>query len=249
MQPGEAIGAVYEAYAALHGKPRWGDKTPMYMAHLGLLEKLFPEALYVHLVRDGRDAALSYLAVPRGIMTEAWSHPRDVAGFACQWRTEVRAARALGRRAGGRYLEISYEQLIDATEDTLTRICDLAGLPFEAGMMAYAGNVDVSAKPHQQRLKQPPTKGVRSWRDEMAPSDLAAFEQTAGDVLVACGYELREPSRASGPDARARLALASYRARTAAWRAASLAIRRSPLWRRRHPVSACGPAAPRPGAR
>ena len=60
MPVGDAIGAVYESYAAAHGKPRWGDKTPMYMRHLTLLERLFPEARYVHLIRDGCDAALSF---------------------------------------------------------------------------------------------------------------------------------------------------------------------------------------------
>src|SRR5512145_2065807 len=53
---GDGIAAVYEVYAGRHGKARWGDKTPMYMEHLDLLERLFPEARYVHLVRDGRDA-------------------------------------------------------------------------------------------------------------------------------------------------------------------------------------------------
>ena len=107
MSTGEAIGAVYETYAAARGKARWGDKTPMYMQHLRLLERLFPEALYVHLVRDGRDAAASFLQMPAGIVTESWGHPRSVADFACQWCTEIGAARELGRRVGPeRYLEL-----------------------------------------------------------------------------------------------------------------------------------------------
>ena len=64
MTSGDAIGAVFAAYALEHGKPRWGDKTPAYMRYLGLLERLFPDALYVHLVRDGRDCALSFLGMP-----------------------------------------------------------------------------------------------------------------------------------------------------------------------------------------
>ena len=102
MTTGEAIAAVFAAYAAERDKARWGDKTPLYMQHLDLLERLFPDARYVHLIRDGRDAALSFLSVPAGLMTEGWGHPRDAAGFACQWATEVAAARALGARVGGR---------------------------------------------------------------------------------------------------------------------------------------------------
>src|SRR5262249_34480323 len=37
MRVGEAVAAVYETYAARHGKTRWGDKTPMYMQRLRML--------------------------------------------------------------------------------------------------------------------------------------------------------------------------------------------------------------------
>ena len=232
----EGISAVYDAYASRHGKTRWGDKTPMYMQHLRLLEQLFPQARFVHLVRDGRDAALSFLAVPAGIMTEGFGHPRNAAGFACQWRTEVEDARALGRRVGpARFLEVRYEHLVADAEASLRRICDFAGLSFESTMLDYPASVDLSAKPHQQSLAKAPTPGLRNWRTQMAPADVSAFERIAGDVLASLGYELAggKPQRAPGPEAR--LALLSYRAKTATWRAAGRAVRRLPLWRRRHP--------------
>ena len=231
MPVGAAIGTVYAVYAEEGGKPRWGDKTPMYMQNLRLLERLFPDALFVHLIRDGRDAALSFLAMPRGIVTETWMHPRTAAGFACQWRTEVAAARRLGRRAGGRYLEVRYEDVVADVEAVLRRICSFAGLEYEPAMADYAGNVDVSAKPHQQRLRQPPTKGVRDWRTQMAASDVDAFEDVAGDLLGRLGYEASHSSRAAG---RARAGW--YSARALAWRGSSFGLRRSFLWRRRHPV-------------
>ena len=234
MSTGEAIGAVFEAYAAQHGKSRWGDKTPMYMQYLPLLERLFPTARFVHLVRDGRDAALSFLSMPAGIVTEGWGHPRDAEGFACQWRTEVAAALALGRRVGPeRYLELRYEDLVARPEDALQRICAFAGLPYEPGMLGYVGEVDLSGKPHQQRLAQPPTVGVRDWRTGMPEQDERAFEAVAGDLLAGLGYEVR--ARAAGGRAGARLRLGSYRAVTAAWRGAGYVLQRSPQWRRRHP--------------
>jgi hypothetical protein len=230
MPIGAAIGTVYAVYAEGRGKPRWGDKTPMYMQNLRLLERLFPDALFAHLIRDGRDAAMSFLSMPRGIVTETWMHPRTSAVFACQWRTEVAAARRLGGRVGVRYLEVRYEDLVADVESVLRRICELAGLEYEPAMADYAGNVDVSGKPHQQRLKQPPTKGVRDWRTQMPPDDIAAFEHVAGDLLRELGYETSH-----GTDAAGRVRLASYRARALAWRGASFALRRSPLWLRRHP--------------
>jgi hypothetical protein len=231
MPIGAAIGTVYAVYANERGKERWGDKTPMYMQNLRLLERLFPDALFLHLIRDGRDAAMSFLSMPKGIVTETWMHPRTAADFACQWRSEVSAARRLGRRVGReRYLEVRYETLVADVEPVLQAVCRFARLPYEPGLADYAGNVDVSAKPHQQSLTRPPTPGLRDWRTQMSAEDVAAFERLAGELLRELGYETHHQ-----PDAFGRLRLGSYAARAAAWRAASFALRRSPLWRRRHP--------------
>jgi hypothetical protein len=233
MSVGEALAATFSAYAAKHGKPRWGDKTPMYMRHLGLIERLFPDSQHVHLIRDGRDAALALLDMPDGVVTKTWAYPRSAAGFACEWRTEVRRARDLGRRLGSsRYFEIRYEALVDDTEGVVRSVCDFAELPFEPAMLEYAGAVDVSAKPHHQRLLQPPTRAVRDWRTQMSRADALAFEAIAGDLLAELGYELLEPASVHRPR---RIPLAWYRARMGAWNAAAHAAQRSPLWRRRHP--------------
>ena len=230
MAPGEAIAAVYLAYAAAHGKRRWGDKTPMYMQHLPTLERLFPDAIYVHLIRDGRDAAVSFIQMPAGIVTRTWAHPRDVTGFACQWRSEVADARALGRRVGQRYLEVRYENLVAEPEGELQRICAHAALPFEAAMLTREGDVDVSAKPHQQSLSRPTTPGLRNWRTEMSEVDARAFEAVAGDELAELAY-----ATSGMPTLGGRLRRGSYAVRVRAWNETGRAVRRSPLWRRRHP--------------
>ena len=125
-------------------------------------------------------------------MTEGWGHPKDAAGFARLWRTEVEAAQALGRRVGpDRYLELRYEDLVRDSAAELARVCAFAGLEFEADMLDYVGRSDSARKPHQQRLNQPPTTGVRDWRTELDPADEAAFEDAAGELLAALGYETR----------------------------------------------------------
>ena len=197
MTTGEAIGAVFATYAAERGKERWGDKTPLYMQYLPLLEQLFPDARFVHLVRDGRDAALSFLSVPAGIMTEGWGHPRDAAGFACQWATEVRAARELGRRVGtARYLEVGYEALVAEPEAGLRGICAFLGLAYDEAMVDYAGKTESARKEHQQRLE----RAAAGRRAELAHGD------GAGRRRRLRGGGGRPPARARvrGDDARPR---------------------------------------------
>ena len=139
------------------------------MQHLPLLERLFPTGGFVHLIRDGRDAALSFLAVPPGIMTEGWGHPRDARGFACQWATEVRAARALGARVGApRYLEVRYETLVADPEAELRHVCRLAALVYDDEMLGYVGRPTPPARSTSSGSNEPPRVGVRDWRTEMA---------------------------------------------------------------------------------
>ena len=129
--------------------------------------------------------------MPEGTFTRTWAHPRTPAQFACLWRKEVGDARALGRRVGPtRYLEVRYEELVADAESVVREICTFAAVAFEPAMLDYTGSVDVSAKPHQQRLLTPPTTGVRSWREDMSAADVAAFDAVAGDLLGELGYEV-----------------------------------------------------------
>ena len=198
MATGEAIGAVFETYAAERGKPRWGDKTPLYMQHLGLLERLFPDRA-VRPPDSGRQRCGDLVSL-RG----AWDHDRGLgpsAGrrrFAAQWASEVRDARALGRRLGpARYLELRYEALVADPAGCATARLPLAGLVYDDAMLGYVGQTESARKQHQQRLNEPPRVGVRDWRTEMPAADVAAFEAVAGDLLAELGYEVRD--RADAP--------------------------------------------------
>src|SRR2546430_1135755 len=68
----DVVGAAFEANADVYGKTRWGDKTPIYVRSIPLLARLWPEARFAHLIRDGRDVALSYLSLHWGPST-VWS--------------------------------------------------------------------------------------------------------------------------------------------------------------------------------
>ena len=201
----DAIRAAFGAYARANGKSRWGDKTPRYVENLELLHRLFPEARFIHLIRDGRNVALSYANVPFG--------PKTVAKAASLWSTRVCAGYTVGRALGGEhYLEIMYEDLVEDAEGEIKDICGFLGLAFDPGMMDYTerarGSVLPRASMYNPHVTEKPRAGVRSWQDSMPPRDVEVFESVAGDVLSLLGYERRFPQPGSGARLRAALSKA-----------------------------------------
>jgi hypothetical protein len=178
LEVADAVRAVFAAYAAAHGKPRYADKTPHYVSHLPLLGKRFPEARFVHVVRDGRDVALSLLEVPWG--------PDDVEGAARHWRRRVLEGRDAGL-GPDRYREVRYEALVADPERELRALAAWLELPYDAAMLDHRVPI-VPYPEHHRRLALAPTRGLRDWRREMSAADAAWFEAVAGDALAELGY-------------------------------------------------------------
>ncbi len=122
-----AIAAPFEAYARERGKRRWGDKTPYYINCVDEIFRVFPDALMVNLVRDGRDVCLSLLSVPFG--------PANVWAAAHQWRDAVVAGDAATARYGDAVMTLRYEDLVSEPEAQVARVCEFAGIPFEHAML------------------------------------------------------------------------------------------------------------------
>jgi Sulfotransferase family len=229
----EAIEAIYRSYADLRGKPRFGDKTPAYMQRLDVVDRAFPNAQYVHLIRDGRDAALSFVAMRRRPRFN-WARPRTVRGFAAQWRREVASARRFGRALGDdRYQELRYEELVTRPEPTMRHVCEFLGLTFDSAVMQYHRAADPERLVDHPRLAEPPTPGVRRWREEMPEAELERFEAVAGDLLSELAYQRGVPRPAMPAQARARICRLAIDARIVSWHTALRVVRRSAVWRLR----------------
>ncbi|MBI4259367.1 MAG: sulfotransferase [Actinobacteria bacterium] len=181
----EAVRTPYRAYARLAGKPRWGDKTPRYVEQIPLLDRLFPDGRFVNMVRDGRDVALSMIDLGR-------LH-RRAATPALEWRAQIRRGRAGGRLVGPeRFMEVRYEELLDQPEAVLRRLAGFLDLGFDPVMLHHderaLERVPEGQRRMHTRIAMPPTKGLRDWRTQMPPGDVAEFEAVAGRELVESGY-------------------------------------------------------------
>jgi hypothetical protein len=188
---GEVMTAAYRAYAEARGKSRWGDKTPRYIERIPLLAKLFPEARFIQIVRDGRNVALSYADVPFG--------PKTVARAAALWANRVSTGMAAGRALGPRrYVEVLYEEFVTDPEPQLQAICDFIEAPFEPEMLEYhhrsREEVLGRAARYNPRVTEKPIAEVRSWAEQMPARQVEVFEAVAGDVLSQLGYPRRYPN-------------------------------------------------------
>ncbi len=199
----EVMEAAYTAFSRAHGKRRWGDKTPRYVRHISLLASLWPDARFIHLIRDGRNVALSYADVPFG--------PKNVARAAQLWSGRVQAGLRDGRPLGKRYLEINYEDLVEDPKGEIGDLCEFLDLDFDNAMLNYTeglGEVVLSRGTiYNPNVKQPPNPRLRSWEQSMPKDHVEIFEAVAGDVLSELGYGRRFP--APSPAARAKAFLGS----------------------------------------
>ncbi len=200
---GEGSRAFYRLYAARSKKPRWGDKTPLYCRELDAIRRLLPEARFIHIIRDGRDAALS-------LRKMSFSPGWEIETQAAYWRQNILSA----RRAGlGRpdYTEVRFEDLILNPSVVLERICAFAGLSYEDSMLTYYTRAPERLKEHKgrfgingtpvltrdQRLRQqkrttePPDPAcVFAWKRSMSREERRPFESVAGDLLKDLGYDV-----------------------------------------------------------
>lgn len=199
----ELVRAVFDAYAHAHGKPLSGDKTPGYARCVRALHDLFPGARFIHLVRDGRDVALSLHAWKRLPKTVARldtfaEDPWMTLALFWEWMTRL-ALEAGEALPPGQYLDVRYERLLTDLPAETRRLCAFLGLEWDSNMLTFfEGKQRPGAELSAKKSWLPPTPGLRDWRSQMAPEALEAFETVAGPLLDRLGYERGAP--ASRPD-------------------------------------------------
>jgi hypothetical protein len=184
------------------GPPRWGDKTPGYVKRMREIQEYLPEARFIHLIRDGRDVALSILKQSFG--------PETIEAAADRWRGRVLRGRAQQPYLGF-YVEVKFEDLVLDTEGQLRRICEFIELDFHPAMLGYheraeerlkekarelprgKGRDPQSAerrlKSHEKTFEPPNPSLVGGYKTKMTPADQATYEALAGDLLTELGYE------------------------------------------------------------
>lgn len=194
------VTALFDRYGAARGKRLVGDKTPNYVRKIPLLHELFPRARIVHIVRDGRDVALSAVGWDRKLDELRERFPiwdeSPVAAAALWWRWHVLHGRRAGRDMPvGLYHELRYEALVEDAERECRDLCVFLDIEYDAAMVRFhEGRTRDEPGLSAKRAWLPVTPGLREWREEMRAEDVEAFEAAAGDALEELGYPRAIPA-------------------------------------------------------
>lgn len=177
----QLIRTMMELNANGENKHIWGDKTPYYSLHIPLILKMFPDARILHIIRDGRDCALSMLERGKDLDIHNIFHAASI------WKQYVDAGQTAGRMLdSGQYYEFRYEDLLLSQLDVVSGICGFLGEDFNESIINYR---KASGSGKTPLLKQPIQEGnSEKWKKRMSQRQLRVFESVAGDTLLANGY-------------------------------------------------------------
>jgi hypothetical protein len=158
----------------------WGDKTPNNLFYIKMLKNAFPEAKFIHIIRDPRERALS--------ANKAWH--ASLLMCAERWRKGVSAAREQGSSIGSDYLEVTYESLIDNPQNEIKRICNFLDINYSKSML----RLDKPAENYKTadnvtRLAQAiVSNNTSKFKLQLSSKDIEKIEAICGDLAVQLGY-------------------------------------------------------------
>jgi hypothetical protein len=156
------------------GHTHAAERTPWHVYHLPLIAEVYPDARFVHIIRDGRDSARSIVAQPWG--------PDNVKEAAEEWRSSVAAGRAAAADLGERLLEVRYEEVLADPAAAIPRIYAHHGLEGGLDEALEAAGAKANIGRHDKRV------GSGKWREGWGRRDVRDFERVAGDQLRELGY-------------------------------------------------------------
>jgi hypothetical protein len=191
-RPRVTIENLIASYARLthpekHGADVWIDHTPDNFKYQAMLKRLFPEARFIHIVRDGR-------AVCASIMPLDWG-PNNAYTASRHWSTRLQEAMAVEVAEGDNCLRVRFEDLLSQPQEVIRRICGFIDLPFDASLLDGGGLAVPAFSRDQHRLVGKPIDASRAddWRRKLSAAEIRDFESypLAHTLLSRMGYQTR----------------------------------------------------------
>ncbi|MEC7242767.1 MAG: sulfotransferase [Myxococcota bacterium] len=176
-----------------NGASRIGEKTPPNLLYMEVLGRLYPQAKFIHVIRDGRAVSASLLKqnwidMNTGQRLPYCSEPKSAAQY---WMTMVEDIRRQAETVPGRYLEIRYEDLVTHPREVMMRVLTFLEEPWDEAVLRHEqAGVDLpSTESSSVAVSQAVnTKAIDRWKTELSEEVLALIEQQAGATLKRLGY-------------------------------------------------------------
>ncbi len=141
--------------------------------HFDRLLRIWPDARFIHLLRDGRDVANSCIGM--GWAGNLWTGVERWIEAECLWENLTQIIPA------ERWVEITYENLISEPVKTLTYLCDFIGVPYHEAMLSYSDKTTYDL---------PDPKFTQQWRRKFSDAQIQLVESRIANMLKKRGYEL-----------------------------------------------------------
>jgi hypothetical protein len=193
---GDFLRIVMNEIAQAQNVDRWAVWGPDNLLHLTAIAEALPDALFIHMIRDGRDVAVS-MNKEGWIRPFPWDHERRLLVAALHWKWKVEQGRRAGAKVSSRYIEIRFEDLVSTPENTLARIGRFMGQDLNYSQIRN-NPVGTLRNPNStfRNLGSAETVAypIERWKNLLSESDLVSIESMIGSLLDELGYP-----RASGP--------------------------------------------------
>jgi Sulfotransferase family len=177
------------------GKPRWAEKTPHNILFMLPLGDIFPDARFLHVIRDGRDVACSLVRMDwvNPLTGRKWDYVENIRNAARYWREVITTARthATHRSLAGRVLEVRYEALVADPERTIRQVLEFLDEPWDPAVLSYhtkSRDQEPAESSTAQAMKPLNPESLGRWQREMTDADKVAFKKEAGRLLRELGY-------------------------------------------------------------
>ena len=188
---GDFLRIVMDEVACTQSVDRWADSTPTNVPHMLRIKRDFPDAKFIHIIRDPRDLALS-------LDKKGWSRPlpwdkrNSLLAAGVYWEWIVRKGRKYGEQLGSDYMETRYEDLVQTPASELAKIgkfldCDL---DYERIKAQSVGSIKNPLTSFKEDLNQGTFSPVGRWKDKFPAAQLAKFEALVGEYMQELGYTL-----------------------------------------------------------
>ena len=193
---GDFLRAVMEEMTRAGGYQRWTVWGPDNLLYIPEIKRQIPDALFIHVVRDGRDVALA-LDRKGFIRPFTWDREYRLFVSALHWMWKVKTGRRYARTLGPDYLEVHFEDLVLNSSETLARIGTFIGQTLDYEKIRRIGAVRRPNTSFTEELEAHNFSPVGRWKNLLSKDQIARLEGLTGELLVELGYPLSHPQAAN----------------------------------------------------